>query len=649
MDKPSSRAQAAASPRSEKKVRKGTRSCTECRRRKIRCVFSHGSPVCSPCAVRGNRCVDQRQQPFAVPQAEPSHGLVSNVLDETSDSDLPVNSESGLVPLISVIADSECWSAGTETNEPTAKTSQALHDERESMGRPGMSQSSQRKANEVCQALRSAMPNYDVIMSRLSGDRSWWHSFRFKTHLNASEPAEALASFAARTYTSSNPALLGTLATAYARSLNRYHRIYTIVDRLVVSDFEYASTIEGMHCLIFLAKSLTEIGHPRRSWLIWRKGLAVAQLIGLYRDDAKRVLANNIWWMVYHGDKFTSLLLGVPHGFNDNYYASRVANDESPLDKFILQGVLVVGKLVDRNLVPGHPSVAQTLSLDEQLDSASALLPEAWWNVPDGLSGLVPNDELRERVLLQFYFFHIRVYLYLPFMAKSAATSTSVICRLACREASRQLLKRFLLLRSTIHGACLFECKTTSFISFMGAIVLILGLEKWGQMPTVSSSDDDIDLLTRVKAILGGDVEKDGCKVSSQCCRALEILMASHRSDGPNSQWHGKEDKMLIPYFGTIMHRRTTQTSDPSVDEGWQGDAQVPSATSISSGNPGGVGEPLSFEYTGSSLGFPMMGHLGFMGENTFHDDALRDTPWFDPLVMDLDQDWNLFPTFGEN
>jgi hypothetical protein len=142
-----------------------------------------------------------------------------------------------------------------------------------------MSQYSQRKANDVCQVFRSAMPSYDVLMSSLSGHKSWWHSFRFKTHLNSKEPPEGLASFASRTYTSSNPALLGTLATAYARSLNKYHRIYTIVDRLVVSDFEYASTIEGMHCLIFLAKSLTEIGHPRRSWLIWRKGMAIAQLI----------------------------------------------------------------------------------------------------------------------------------------------------------------------------------------------------------------------------------------------------------------------------------------------------------------------------------------------------------------------------------
>ncbi|KAH7073053.1 hypothetical protein FB567DRAFT_401680, partial [Paraphoma chrysanthemicola] len=43
-----------------KKMRKGTHSCFECRRRKIRCIFQPDNPdVCSECFARGSRCVDQ--------------------------------------------------------------------------------------------------------------------------------------------------------------------------------------------------------------------------------------------------------------------------------------------------------------------------------------------------------------------------------------------------------------------------------------------------------------------------------------------------------------------------------------------------------------------------------------------------------------
>lgn len=144
---------------------------------------------------------------------------------------------------------------------------------------PSVSQMRQRRAKDVCTALRSALPNYDSIMTTLSEHGSWWESFRFKTHLNVQEPAEGLIAFAARTYTSDNPSLLGTLVTAYARCLNRYHQLYAIVESLVIAETEYVSTVEGLQCLILLAKSLTEVGHPRRSWLIWRKGMAIAQLL----------------------------------------------------------------------------------------------------------------------------------------------------------------------------------------------------------------------------------------------------------------------------------------------------------------------------------------------------------------------------------
>lgn len=43
-----------------KKMRKGTKSCLECRRRKIKCTFDvEGAAVCKECHARGSACVDQ--------------------------------------------------------------------------------------------------------------------------------------------------------------------------------------------------------------------------------------------------------------------------------------------------------------------------------------------------------------------------------------------------------------------------------------------------------------------------------------------------------------------------------------------------------------------------------------------------------------
>lgn len=46
---------------SRKAMRKGTRSCYECRKRKVRCIFGKNSPVCEGCALRGKRCIEQNR------------------------------------------------------------------------------------------------------------------------------------------------------------------------------------------------------------------------------------------------------------------------------------------------------------------------------------------------------------------------------------------------------------------------------------------------------------------------------------------------------------------------------------------------------------------------------------------------------------
>lgn len=43
-----------------KKMRKGTKSCIECRRRKIKCTFDAGrTSICNECFARGSTCIDQ--------------------------------------------------------------------------------------------------------------------------------------------------------------------------------------------------------------------------------------------------------------------------------------------------------------------------------------------------------------------------------------------------------------------------------------------------------------------------------------------------------------------------------------------------------------------------------------------------------------
>jgi hypothetical protein len=45
-----------------KRMRRGTRSCYECRKRKIRCIWANDSTICEICAAKDRRCIEQQPE-----------------------------------------------------------------------------------------------------------------------------------------------------------------------------------------------------------------------------------------------------------------------------------------------------------------------------------------------------------------------------------------------------------------------------------------------------------------------------------------------------------------------------------------------------------------------------------------------------------
>lgn len=309
-----------------KKMRKGTQSCTECRRRKVRCIFPLGdSSVCSPCSTRGSRCIDQRDETVVKAEDEKMtlrervtrlESLLETVLPmtpgqnfqdastlnsppsapEASDIEVPASGTDRQVPFLSMLDEAEMLlmraNGADEPSQPLEShtSGSAIPPTRAlrtfaALGYPATtplraisqrSQPSERKDKDVCEILRSALPRYDTMMSALSNNGFWWNSFRSKT---SQTPIEPLPTFATRSYTCGSPAELGILAAAYARSSNENYHLYALVDSLIISDSAYSATIEGIECLILLAKAYSDIGQPRRSWFMYRRGLAIAQLM----------------------------------------------------------------------------------------------------------------------------------------------------------------------------------------------------------------------------------------------------------------------------------------------------------------------------------------------------------------------------------
>lgn len=67
-----------------KRMRKGTKSCLECRRRKIKCTFDPpNSAICKECYARGSTCIDQEhgELPPPGPSNEQAYSLRERVTE----------------------------------------------------------------------------------------------------------------------------------------------------------------------------------------------------------------------------------------------------------------------------------------------------------------------------------------------------------------------------------------------------------------------------------------------------------------------------------------------------------------------------------------------------------------------------------------
>ena len=138
------------------------------------------------------------------------------------------------------------------------------------------------KRERVKQALLAMLPPYDQLSKILNSNGEWWQTWRRKCS-GTSGSEQTLAQFAAQAITSGNIGAMGTVVLAVgicsSAEDNDVERYVEAVDRWVLSDDEYAASLEGMECLILKSKWYADVGQPRRAWISHRKGLMYAQLM----------------------------------------------------------------------------------------------------------------------------------------------------------------------------------------------------------------------------------------------------------------------------------------------------------------------------------------------------------------------------------
>ncbi|CBF80599.1 predicted protein [Aspergillus nidulans FGSC A4] len=408
-----------------RKVRKGTHSCQECRRRKVKCIFaSTNDSTCIVCRRRGTRCVSQGE-------------LLRDEVDERQTPGMP----------------------------PTPVSAHSV-----SVAEPSLH-------GKTAKALLDTLPcqkDIQILLGRVSRYSTLSYRSNFKS-LSPEELLKEQIQVPTLLHPETHPVLLGRQMLLFAAALqhispnaeipglNEGHRL--IMERLaesairmVTSNDELLGTLEGLENIILESFYHIDSGNIRRAWITLRRAVMAAHLMGLHQPGHYRFkLIDNrnsldpavMWVCVVSMERFLSLLLGLPTSTADAKTSTQCATN-GDLSALVMH---LTSRILHRNQLNSTLQAARdmTKEIDQELIQMTEKLPPSFWR-PLALAGLeVESVEAfweSRRAMDHMCYYMLVNQLHLPYILCQSHNPYVLYSRLACLSASREILARQIAVRT---------------------------------------------------------------------------------------------------------------------------------------------------------------------------------------------------------
>ncbi|GLB07406.1 hypothetical protein AtubIFM57258_002742 [Aspergillus tubingensis] len=584
-----------------RKTRKGTFSCWECKHRKRRCEFEplKGS-TCLYCQSRGIPCISQEH---ADPRSRSSHGQLSErICHVESLVDQLIRQRDSCQPQVQPPAQGR-----DRASSPRPK---------EALIPPPFLQ--------LCKSLTALLPHPNTAALILTKGRFFslpFHTCRCPVRdqsavfsgleqsgdicrlpLPTSHPIQyaqkliELALGLQQLDLTSIPCPQLQLNQSTGHSSRRY---IDLAARHVTSQDTLVDSLDGLDTLLLEARYYINTGELRSAWLIFRRALSIAQLIGLPgKSDEAESRAESLWVQLVYNDRFLSLMLGLPCEMKDIELLNReTLNKYSPLRKLYRIHAVIAGRIIVRNMHMQHydwlsqstyDHYAVTRGIDDELRKNTRSVPIDCWEVPTLESTLSDTDKMDRVSMLitQMHQYYLVILLHQPYLLLQLRNHTefsrsAISCILpeysyniqVVVPASREVLSRCLEFRNIRPILSYRGLEHKAFISAVTLLLShILGHRSGSENVLEHQRPQDLAMIQQAIDTLAEVCTSDGpnrdsaIKTRSWLSRLLNIeagaadginyIACLERDNvGPDDALSHTPDQGLrfpIPYFGVI-------------------------------------------------------------------------------------------------
>ncbi|KAF1952369.1 hypothetical protein CC80DRAFT_479607 [Byssothecium circinans] len=571
-----------------KRLRVGTKSCAECRRRKVRCIFKDGWNVCDNCALHGVDCLPQAGAPKA---AKRSIGApVANRSDPTqtgtghAENQVLHNRIAHLEGLMAQMIQNQTKDHNQFTVQPNVQSlrNYSLEDEdgdadpsnaplpnllRDLISMTPIPTGPQPIIAQPTTTLyipRPPLPTFATLTSIISFSEKFypiWPTCTFDIpHLQklVSDQHDFNASILNNTMKSSDHITIAKFYLWIALCLTHYPRDRTQglnlpgpKRELLRRYTQYASIALGAYadtkgsmdeidCYSIQWKIYFDTGKPRRAWQILRQGVTAAIQLGLHKDNQKAAIWNPLW----QNERQISCMLGLPSCTSNEHPGMRredlCSTEAIPTVHYKLS--LIAGDIINRDQCDVKDNnYAVTVQTDQDLEAVRVLLPP--------LSMDKDFVTMYKSVVVNVRFYTAQRVLHMPHMLQGVTSSQYRYSFDRAVDASRHSIQ----ILADFRKACEeYMCEVLDFQLFSAAMVLLLAILSQKRKDAGLERDEEVSdwaLIGTASRCLRHTVEKLDCSVAKQGADTLDTLAAACREQ---RRVLDKDFDVVIPYFGRV-------------------------------------------------------------------------------------------------
>jgi hypothetical protein len=596
-----------------RKLRKGTTSCWDCKKRKVRCVFdATSSTVCIACRRRNAPCLRQ-DEPEEELEARRS---IQGQPTPSSQSENDLSRTLTYDQLVERLQKTEQLLARTQRvyDEDAHPPTPLSHIGRESTSshhsptdHPELSRTpsvpSDRAANDqqaISVALRQAfLSQQDIDILCKTDYMATFYCFQcfWRLHLPEQEAYDVVNDLAVipDAFTTP-PVLMARRMLIMALLLQNFcytdshslsappavlgGRLVENAVRLVTTNDQLVGCIEGLECIVLEGIFQSNCGNLRRAWIAFRRAVVIAQLMKMdfpnpppvtYLDSHRTSSPRSMWYRIVHMDSYLSLMLGLPHGGQPTNMEDP-SPDETPSCRIERAHTLIARRIVDRNRRdPLYKNIEATRDLDRQLLDVANSLPDKYW-LPLNFTNLKPNtqDAIKEQLRLrdQLHHYNLVHLLHLPFLLACGKQSEyHMYAKMTCINASREILTRFIMY-CNFNDITKQTCRTADFFALMAGMTILLAhinSYRWhGDNFLAHQRLSDRAMVEQFLQRLEAAAKQNNDSLTSKSAEQLRCLL-EFESDAARGVGHTAENtvshlqercgehlQFSIPYFGII-------------------------------------------------------------------------------------------------